>query len=269
MSLFGKRGKIMKSLRRFVRWSLVVGCGFAGAASGAAIPSFQAVADKESGPPLISEVDVSCAFFVAEGPPALRVAAPARENEKSVLSDFDVFYVEAGGLDLSADKAWTILEYGPVLNLGGGGTRGTVAFKRGRARFVRMEGSKALFRVEKACGPIRAGDGLVPARETPVVRGRPIAWDVPFQGGDVLGRIVFLDNNLVQIAVGQWALVDVGSENGLSVGRQLTVYREGSGTIPPQALGSVIVIDAGARWATVKVLASNDAIRLGDLLQVK
>jgi len=220
---------------------------------------------------LISEVDLSCSFFLAEAPPSLRIAAPARDNEKSVLSDFDEFYVDAGGMEFPRDQAWQIVESGPVFRAGGeGGAAGTVVFKRGRARFVRREGEKALFRVEKACGPIMVGSGLVPFIESPTLRGEVLPWEGPFQGGDVLtGRVVFLDNDLVQLSAGLWALIDLGTEHGLAVGRQLTVFHKEGEAVPPQAVGTVIVIDAGGRWATIKALGSRDAIRLGDLVQVK
>jgi hypothetical protein len=34
-------------------------------------------------------------------------------------------------------------------------------------------------------------------------------------------------------------------------------------------VGTVIVINLGSRWATVKVLGAQDSIRLGDLVQGK
>jgi hypothetical protein len=220
---------------------------------------------------LISEVDLSCSFLLVDAPTSFRIASSARGNEKSVLTDFDLFYVDSGSAEMSPEKAWTVLEYGPMVRLGERkDLRGIVAFKRGRARFVRMEGDKAQFRIEKACGPIMVGYGLVPVAEAEPLRGTPLAWDVPFQGGEVLtGRIVFLDNDLVQIAAGFWAIIDLGAEHGLTVGQQLTVFHQEGRAVPPQAVGNIIVIEAGGRWATVKALSSKDSIRLGDLVQVK
>jgi len=219
---------------------------------------------------LIAEVDLTCSFFLVDEPADFRIAAPARDKEKSVLTDFDLFYAAAGDREFSPDRLWTIVEYGPSIRLGRqGDVRAIVAYMRGRARFVRLEGGRALFRVEKACGPVMVGNGLVPFEEAAKLRGEQTPWDIPFEdGGTATGRVVFLDNEFVQIAAGFWAIINLGAEDGLAVGEQLTVFRK-AGAVPPQAVGNIIVIALGPRWATVKALGSKDSILLGDLVRTR
>jgi hypothetical protein len=102
--------------------------------------------------------------------------------------------------------------------------------------------------------------------EPATLRGEQQAWDVPFgEGGTSAGRVVFLDDDLVQLGTGQWAIVDLGGEDGLAVGQQLALFHQ-AGEVPPQAVGNAVVISLGPRWATVKILSAKDTIRLGDLV---
>ncbi|MDP2916099.1 MAG: hypothetical protein Q8O91_11690, partial [Candidatus Aminicenantes bacterium] len=88
-------------------------------------------------------------------------------------------------------------------------------------------------------------------------------------GESLSGRIIFLDNQFFQIGSGQWALIDLGREQGLQVGRQLTLFHQAVKGLPSEAVGNAIVIDAGRVTSTIKVLSAKDAIVLGDLVQVK
>jgi hypothetical protein len=217
---------------------------------------------------LIADVDLTCSFILVETPAAFRVGPPATDDQKTVFSDFDQFYsVGTPAEEMSPGRVWTILEYGPSVRLGERkDIRGTIAFRRGRARFLRMDGTRAKFQIEKACGPVMAGYGLVPFMEPATLRGEQQAWDVPFgEGGTSAGRVVFLDDDLVQLGTGQWAIVDLGGEDGLAVGQQLALFHQ-AGEVPPQAVGNAVVISLGPRWATVKILSAKDTIRLGDLV---
>jgi len=216
---------------------------------------------------LIAEVDLTCSLILVEERAAFQVGPPAADDAKTVLSDFDQFYaVGAPAEELSPGRVWMILEYGPSVRLGERkDIRGTIAFRRGQARFLRMEGRQAKFQVEKACGPVMAGHGLVPFEERATLRGEQQSWDVPFgEGGASAGRVVYLDSDLVQLATGQWAIVDLGAEDGLAVGRQLALFHP-AGEVPPQAVGNAVVIGLGPRWATVKILSAKDPVRLGDI----
>lgn len=219
---------------------------------------------------LISESDLSCSFFILEDSPRLRIMAGERGGEKTLLADGDLFYFKADAESgLKEGQLMAILELGsrvPGLRK----NSGPLAFRRGRARILRLENNVFTARVEKACAPVLIGDYLVPFEGKEGLLGKDLGFDVPVRGGDALaGRIVYLDGDLFQIGPGQRALIDLGKENGLEVGRQLTVFHQAAKGAPLEAVGNVIVIDAGRGSATVKVLSAKDALRLDDIVQVK
>lgn len=221
---------------------------------------------------LISESDLYCSFFVLEDEPRLRIAAGERGVKKMLLADGDLFYFKAGPDEgLKEGQVMTVLEIGP--KVGGPGLKrspGSVVYRRGRARLVRFDKDFVVGCVEKACGPVMAGNYLVPFSEKEGLLGKDLGFDGPLRDGESLsGRIIFLDNQFFQIGPGQWALIDLGREQGLQVGRQLTLVHQGVKGLPSEAVGNAIVIDAGRVTSTIKVLSAKDAIILGDLVQVK
>ena len=64
-------------------------------------------------------------------------------------------------------------------------------------------------------------------------------------------------------------LIDLGAEQGLKVGQQLTAFSKPEGERPPRAAANVVVVGLGRATATVKVLSARDALRRGDLVQLK
>ena len=82
----------------------------------------------------------------------------------------------------------------------------------------------------------------------------------------VKGSLVYLQNNLQQIASYQWALIDLGAEQGIQVGQQMILYRRTRKDLPVQILGNCIVIDVKSNTSTIKVLSCRDVIRKGDLV---
>jgi hypothetical protein len=221
---------------------------------------------------LISESDLYCSFFVLEDIPAVKIAASEKGGEKSLLSDGDIFYIDRGlESGLAEGQMMTILEIGPAVSSPGAKKRfGPAAFKRGRARIVKLENGRFLARVEKACGEIRVGDSLVPFEEKEGILGNDLGYQASVQVDEAAtGRIVFLDEQFVQIGPGQWALIDLGRDSGIQFGQQLTVFHEYGKGLPPEAVANVIVIDAGRFTSTIKVLSAKDAVKIGDLVQVK
>jgi hypothetical protein len=96
--------------------------------------------------------------------------------------------------------------------------------------------------------------------------------DFPLPGPDQLeadgvkGSLVYLQNNLQQIASYHWALIDLGAEQGIQVGQQMILYRRTRKDLPVQILGNCIVIDVKSNTSTIKVLSCRDVIRKGDLV---
>ena len=214
--------------------------------------------------PIVVEADLYCAIFMLEGEIAQRILAPA-SGERLLLSDADQFWGGPAG-DWREGRLLQIVEVGPSVP----GIPGNLAYGRGRAKIMRLEGDRFLARIEKSCGPIRLGDRLLPFEKKDILQGKDLGYGGTLQGGEVLtGRVVFLADDRDQIGANGYALIDIGRERGLQPGRQLTVFSPPSGNEPARAIGNAVVIDAGRATATIKVLSLKDSIRAGNLVQVK
>lgn len=219
---------------------------------------------------LIAESDLYCSFFVLEEDPKLRIAAGETGGDKILLADGDLFYFKADSdAGLTEGQTLMILEIGPaVKSLSQKKALGPIAFRRGRARVVRFDKDYVAARVEKSCGPVTVGNALVPFAEKEGLLGRDLGFEGPLPAGEA-GRIVFFDNDMLQIGSGQWALIDLGLEQGLHVGQQLTIAHRAVEGLPLEAIANAVVIDAGRLSSTIKILSARAVIGLGDLLFLK
>jgi hypothetical protein len=221
---------------------------------------------------LISDSDIHCSFSVIAAAPALKIAASEQGGERMILGMGDLFYINIGPGDvLQAGGELTILEMGGRLDAPKGKkSPGLLAYKRGRAKIVRLDAKQAVARVEKSCGPVMVGNSLLPYQEREGVFGHDLGYaGAVFSQGALSGRIIFMDNEFVQIAQGQLALIDLGTDQGIQFGQQLTVFHLAEKIGPPEAVGNVIVVDAGRTTSAIKVLSAKDAVRLDDIVQVK
>jgi hypothetical protein len=220
---------------------------------------------------LIADSDLHCSFFVLEEEPKLRIAAGETGVDKMLLADGDLFYFKADpDAGLTVGQALMILEIGPKVRSFSQKTRlGPVAFRRGRARVIRFDKDYVVARVDKSCGPVTAGNALVPFVEKEGLLGRDLGFEGPLPGGESVGRIVFFDNEMIQIGSGQWALIDIGLEQGLYVGQQLTIAHRAAEGFPLEAIANAVVIDAGRLSSTIKVLSAKTVVGLGDPVFIK
>jgi hypothetical protein len=219
---------------------------------------------------LTSDADLYCSFFILNELPTLRIVGG--DNSRTLFSDGDLVYFKGNGRDVPAEgQVMAVLELGPkVAGSGRKSSLGPLAFQRGRVRVLRIENGLGKAKVEKACGSLMTGHFLVPFLEKERVSVKDAGFDGWVCSGVALsGRVVFLEDNAVQIATGQRALIDLGREDGLELGRQLTVFVQAAKDLPYEPTANVVVIDVGKASATVKVLTAKAPVRAGDLVQVK
>lgn len=221
--------------------------------------------------PLVSQADLNCSFFLLEEFPKIKIIASDRDNEKTMFSDADTFFVDKGKDDgLQEDQVWVILEIGNKIKpVGLRPSIGTVAFKRGRARIVRTESNRSLARVEKACGRVRIGDFLIPFEEKEGWLGKDMGFKVQAKEGAPTGKFVYLQDELNQIGTGSWGIIDMGKDQGIQIGQQLTIFKTIQRNIPFDPIGNLVVIDVGSKTSTVKILSCKDAVGLDYPVQVK
>ncbi len=217
--------------------------------------------------PLIQETDLYCSIYLLEGEPAeLRIVGSERQREKDLLSDADVFYLDRGGAaGLEIGQLFLVVGVGEKF-----GDFGRLAQRKGKARIVAVEDNRATVRVDKACQVIEVGDVLYPFEERESLMGKDLGYSNNLVPGEGLsGRIILLQSDFNVLGSGHWAIIDLGGEQGLQPGRQLTIFKRAQKNLPREAVGNVVVIDVQNRTATVKLLSVRDAIETGDEVQAK
>jgi hypothetical protein len=225
--------------------------------------------------PVIAEVDLYCSPLIYEGGlPSLKILSGEKSYEKTMFSDADVIHLNQGKLDgLEIGQVLLIIAVGDRI-----GDIGWLANRQGRALVEFLEDHRALARVEKSCGRVMAGDYLVPFEEKETFLGKDMGFEAHFEAPDgLVGTIVYVEREYIQLGSGGWAVIDKGEEDGIQVGQQLTIckqirnpetlkFRE---DLPEIGIGNSIVVDVGKRTATIKVLSCSDPISKGHLVRGK
>jgi len=221
--------------------------------------------------PIISESDLYCSFFLlGDETIEAKIVSAEKKDEMKLLTDSDIFLIDRGkDAGFEVDQVHVILEIGDaVLHPLSNKKLGQVGFQRGRARIIEVGEDWGKAQVEKSCGQIMVGDFLIPFEDRETLLERPPKEEMP-EGGRSVGNIVYLEGEYKIISRDQLALIDLGIDDGLRVGDRLTVLRGISEEAPPKQLGKLIVINTQSNTSTVKVLSSQDIIKLGDFVKVK
>jgi hypothetical protein len=215
--------------------------------------------------PVISETDLNCTLFILDGElPDLRITASERGEEKILLSDADVVYLNKGKKEgLEVGQIFMAVEVGARLK-----DYGYLAQRRGRIQVTFLEEDRAVARIDKACGRVMVGNILMPFEEKEGMLGKDLGAE-PYSsiGSGPVGNVIYLQDDFNEIGSHHWAIIDMGKEQGLQVGQQMLIFRRVQPDMPRNVLGSLIVIDTQSKTSTVKILSANDAIRIGYQVQ--
>lgn len=217
--------------------------------------------------PLISESDLYCSFFVLKkkGELDLKIVSAERTEERLFLREGDTFFLNKGKQDgLENGQVFLILEIGQKIK-----NYGYLIFMRGRAKISDSTLSRAAATLEKACAPVMVGYSLIPFEEKGGLLGKDFGYDIlPRETGESKGKIIYSHDEKNLIGSGDWALVDLGEQDGIQFGQQLVVYTRSKkkGAFIKMA-GNLIVINVQRETSTVKVLSCNNPLKIGDLVQ--
>jgi len=217
---------------------------------------------------MISDTDLYGSFYMLEEGkplPDLKIIGAEMMNEKTNLSDSDLIYLNKGKADG--------LEIGQLFQIIGVEQKvepfGTVVWRRARARVIRLDDKVATARIERTFWPPRVGDYLLPFEESEGEIGKDAGYDQMDPNATKRGQVIFIDIARVLSGPGQWALINLGRQQCVQIGDQLTVFHRAKPNLPREAVGSLIIIDVRGATSTVKVLSARDALTIGDEVQLK
>jgi hypothetical protein len=83
----------------------------------------------------------------------------------------------------------------------------------------------------------------------------------------MLSRVLGGAENRVNGGVGDFMLMDGGSEQGIAPGARFAVYRDVHvGGMPLSSVGEAVVVTTGATRSVVRLTQTRDAVQAGDYL---
>lgn len=248
-------------------FSVILGLGVLFLGTGLAQDQIEKAKIFQENYPLITESDLYCTIFVLDGElPGIRIVGAERQEEKILLSDADKFYVDrgrAGGLEIG--QVFLVVSVGNRI-----GDHGLLARRTGRARVIGLEETRGIVRIDKTCGEVSLGGFLVPFEEREELLGtdQGIAAEMDENQG-IKGSLIHIETEFHIVGTGGWALIDLGRDQGIQVGQQLTVFKRVKEGLPREAVGNVIVIDVQKTTSTVKVLSCRDSVEVGFQVQTR
>jgi len=148
--------------------------------------------------------------------------------------------------------------------------KGRSATTVGWVRVVAVNESTSIAVVEQACGGIIQGDYLEKF-EPPVLPANMTADD---RAGEPdfseLARIVIGNEDRISVGIGDFTLIDRGSEHGLTAGARFSVYRDvGVAGMPLASVGEGIVVATGEAVSVTRITRARDAVISGDYVAIR
>ena len=140
----------------------------------------------------------------------------------------------------------------------------------GWLRVVAVNESTAITTVDHSCGEIVTGDYLTPfmAPDVPPNAERDVTVGEPDFSS--LGRIVAGDNNRTVVGMGDFVLIDRGSQQGVAPGTRFAIYRDmGVHGLPLTSVGEGVVTQIGAGLAQARITRTTDAVLSGDYIALR
>lgn len=137
----------------------------------------------------------------------------------------------------------------------------------GWLRIVAANETTAIGHVEFACENIELGDYLEPLVE-PAYPDNLASLDTSGElDFTAPARVLFGDKERVTAGRGEFVVIDAGQKKGAQPGARFAIYRDlHAAGVPLAPVGEAVVLRADADTAVVRLTATHDVVRQGDLL---
>jgi hypothetical protein len=227
--------------------------------------------------PVTEEATMQCAAYITaeKEDDSLRVIGSELGADKLAYADRDVLYlnkgsnsgVKPGDLFTLHHESYKVKH--PATNK----TIGTKVDTVGWVQVVLVQENTAIAVIEQACQDIHIGEYLKPLEKVnvPLVLNRPPANRLTPPSGKLDRYIVDIDRDAIMAGQGTLVIIDAGADSGVAPGNIFTIYRITYPSVPSprNVIGELAVLTVRDRSATAKVTYSNDAIFVGDQVELR
>jgi hypothetical protein len=227
--------------------------------------------------PITEEMTLQCADYVVSSheDESLRIIGNEQGAAKIAQTTNDIIYLNKGSnAGIKAGEVYTIHRAAySVKHPVTGSNIGTKIQTRGWARVIVVQEKTSAAVIEQACYDIVEDSYLSPHEKVnvPLVLTRPPATRTTPPTGKLHQYVVDIAEGVATAAEGQFVIIDAGTENGVAPGNVFAVYRIVYPDVPTprNVVGELAVVSVRDRTATAKVIYSNDAIVVGDEIELR
>jgi len=234
----------------------------------------------EEGNPLVAvteEDTLRCAHYIVGDTEdeSLLVVGSEKGSTQIALAKNDILYLNKGSNEgLKAGDAYLLHhESYKVKHPRSGKTIGTKVETTGWGHVILVENSSSTIIVDQACSDIHAGDYLTPFEKptVPMIARRVPADRLTPHTDKTHGFLVDIADDAMIGGTGHMVSLDLGSNDGLAPGNVLSVFRIEYPSVPTprNVIGEVTVVAVRDRTCTAKVTFSNDALMVGDEVELR
>lgn len=206
-----------------------------------------------------------------DGPPdhALRIIGSQDAVPRSLFGNRDLLVIGGGtSAGVQLGQQFFVRRTNRFGSTYGG--RGHGSKTLGWIRVVAVNESTAIATVDHVCGGMVKTDYLEPF-VAPVLPAGADRDDTPGQPDFTsLSRVLVGNDGRTEVGSGDFALIDRGSDQGLTAGTRFAVYRDvGVAGLPLSNIGEGIVISMGPAMALARITRVRDAVRVGDYVALR
>jgi hypothetical protein len=235
----------------------------------AAAPLAAAQADRPLTP---LELAAGCAPPPALGAPDAppRILGGQDTTPKQLFGPRDLLVIDAGtNAGLGVGQRFFVRRAN-TFGMGYGGVPDGGVTTLGWIQIVAVNDTTAIGSVDQACDGIVAGDYLQPFTAPTL----PSDADRDDRRGDPdftsLARVVVGSDDRAAAGIGDFMLIDRGTEHGMAPGTRFAVYRDlRVGKMPLASIGEGVVIAAGGSVSVTRITSARDAVLAGDYVAIR
>jgi hypothetical protein len=213
------------------------------------------------------QIGVACApppLKASENLEAIRVLGAQESEPRALLGLEDTIVVGGGtsrGVSVGAQYFVRRLVVDPSVH----GEDQWPVHTSGWVTIVAADERTSIASVVKACGPIMAGDYLEPfvrPDPPPTVDRVDTSGRLDFTA---LGRVLYGNDAQTTTGVGDYVLIDQGTDRGFTPGAYVALYRDPEAPgMPLVAIGEAAVVSVGAEMSLLRVNLARTEVRTGD-----